>query len=360
MESKSISDNEDSSAGIDLQTKHLIENLMPLAKATSTYVPSSFSSSQAQIKPKVKKGNFTNEEKQIINDTICQYALDKNLSREKILAEFISINDSASNFSLKDKNYDSLWFRLSKALPGRSLISIYKNFIKRYFHNNENESEIFNFIENENSKNDARKFSDPKRMKEDASHSPHQGLGLVEEEGGRLSLGVIGSDLKKISSSPLYNQMTMIKSVQYFLDNKEKEELKVNLLLKNSYEFVPLNSLEDEEYKIDTINKKIFINEKLKESKSHLINTFFILTICDFNTLLKIHSEKEKFALKWEEITQIYNHLIKEENKNSNENIKNINEENSEFIESEWDNLLREYKIDEINHISEDRQLIKE
>ena len=122
---------------IDPSTKVLIKNLMPLSDSysDSTGFPSH---KKTQTKKKLsklvsqnKKGSFSVLEKQKINDTLCEYALSKDLSTEQIISYLklnnIEKNSSIINLDLDDK--DSLLYHLSQSVPSRNIKSIIKYII---------------------------------------------------------------------------------------------------------------------------------------------------------------------------------------------------------------------------------------
>ena len=128
---------------IDPSTKVLIKNLMPLSDSysDSTGFPSH---KKTQTKKKLSKLVSQNKkgsvlEKQKINDTLCEYALSKDLSTEQIISYLklnnVEKNSSIINLDLDDK--DSLLYHLSQAVPSRNIKSIIKYIIHKYCHSND-------------------------------------------------------------------------------------------------------------------------------------------------------------------------------------------------------------------------------
>jgi hypothetical protein len=130
-----------------------------------------------------------------------------------------------------------------------------------------------------------------------------------------------------------------------------ESSLKGYKLIKNNYEFTSKINLNEKEYILDLVEGKIIISEELKESKDHMTNIFFIKSSFDLGTLFKIHYDKIK--LDWEKIEEIYNTIIPEED-------KNLYFLNRSDIEEEWKKLLKEYKVEEICNIRQDKKMIKE
>jgi hypothetical protein len=153
------------------------------------------------------------------------------------------------------------------------------------------------------------------------------------------------------NKSPLIIQMALLQAIQYFLDKFLESSLKGYKLIKNNYELTSKINLNEKEYILDLVEGKIIINEELKESKDHMTNIFFIKSSFDLGTLFKIHYDKIKFD--WEKIEEIYNKIIPEED-------KNLYFLNRSDIEEEWKKLLKEYKVEEICNIRQDKKMIKE
>jgi hypothetical protein len=145
--------------------------------------------------------------------------------------------------------------------------------------------------------------------------------------------------------------MALLQAIQYFLDNFSENSIKGYKLIKYNYEFVPKNDLNDEEYKLDLEEGKINISEELKESKEHRTNIFFIKSSFDLGTLFKIHYDKVK--INWEKVKEIYDENIYDED-------KDLYELNEKEIEQEWKKILKEYKVEEICSIRQDKKMIKE
>ena len=313
---------------IDPSTKVLIKNLMPLSDSysDSTGFPSH---KKTQTKKKLsklvsqnKKGSFSVLEKQKINDTLCEYALSKDLSTEQIISYLklnnIEKNSSIINLDLDDK--DSLLYHLSQAVPSRNIKSIIKYIIHKYCHSNDNEEKkpIYTSL----------------KLRED-----------------KVSTSEFTSYLSEDKRSPLIIQMTLLQAIQYFLDNFSEKDIKGYKLIKYDYEFVPQSDLSEKDYKLDIDNGKLNISEELKESKEHRTNIFFIKSSFDLGTLFKIHYDKVK--INWEKVKDIYDKNIQEED-------KDLYELNEKEIENEWKKILKEYKVEEICSIRQDKKMIKE
>ena len=324
---------------IDPSTKVLIKNLMPLSDNCnySTDFPlknKTQTKNSSQSASQYKKGSFSVMEKQKINDTICEYALSNDLSTEQIITYLKSnyIEKKSSIFSLDLEDKDSLLYHLSQDVPSRSINSIIKYILNKYCC-----------------------LDDPKI----GNTKNNNIINIEEDKEPTYTLNKAKEKINEISSfanddkrSPLIIQMALLQAIQYFLDNNLKNSLKGYKLVKNKYEFVPKNSLnEDAEYILDAIEGKIIISEELKESKDHQTNIFFIKSSFDLGTLFKIHYDKIQFD--WEKIKEIYKKNISEED-------KNLYDLNEKEIEEEWKFLLKEYKVEEICRIRQDKKMIKE
>ena len=339
--------NDSSLDGIDLQTKVLKKNLEPRPdvikhnRSSNTFA-SLFDKTQTnyeqnvQKSPKItpstfKKGFFTNEERNLVNDTICEYALSKDLSIEQIMSFFKSYDlENVPQLNTEDK--DSLWYHLTKNMPNRSINSIYKYIYNNYFHKENN-----NRKNSSNSKDGETPIYDP------------QGAGkkmasFLSEE----NLGVGGGKEYNCSSSPLIIQLTLLKSIQYFLDKNKDIKNKGLKLIKNDFNFVNKKIMENEEYKIIVGENKIIIDEKFKDSVDYFTNIFFVRKIIDYGILLKIHDDNLK--LNWNIITDFYNNLMGfKEEKVTEDELKEV-----------WNGFLQEYKVDKICNIRKEKKMIKE
>ena len=323
-------ENENSSLDkIDPSTKDLIKNLLPLSDSysDSTGFPSK---KKTQTKKKIlsqnKKGSFSVLEKQKINDTLCEYALSKDLSTEQIIS-YLKLNNiekksSIINLDLEDK--DSLLYHLSVAVPSRNINSIIKYIIHKYCHSVEDRID--------------------KIGKEKPSNSS---LKLKED---KISSSDFTSHVSEDKRSPLIIQMTLLQAIQIFLDSFS-ENKKGYKLIKYNYEFIPENDLDEKDYKLDLDSGILFISEELKESKEHRTNIFFIKSSFDLSTLFKIHYDKIK--IDWEKVKDIYEKNIPEED-------KDLYELSEKEIEQEWKKILKEYKVEEICNIRQDKKMIKE
>ena len=329
---------------IDSSTRVLIKNLMPLPDSYS-YSTGFPLKDKTQTKEKnisqnmsqFKKGSFSVLEKEKINDTICEYALSNDLSTEQIISylksNYIEKKSSIFNLDLEDK--DSLLYHLSVAVPSRSINSIIKYILNRYCHFDDSKNGNKNkSIVRENKKPIYTSLnSDTKEKKEDKISSDISSF-VIEEK-----------------RSPLIMQMALLQSIQHFLDKFLKNSIKGYKLIKNNYEFVPKTNLNEKEYKLDLVEGKIIISEELKESKDHKTNIFYIKSSFDLGVLFKIHYDKIKFN--WEEMKKIYEKNIPEEDKD----LYNLSEKE---IEEEWKKLLKEYKVEEICSIRQDKKMVKE
>ena len=319
-------ENENSSLDkIDPSTKDLIKNLLPLSDSysDSTGFPSK---KKTQTKKKIlsqnKKGSFSVLEKQKINDTLCEYALSKDLSTEQIISylKLNNIEKKSSIINLDEDDKDSLLYHLSVAVPSRSIKSIIKYIIHKYCLSDdteENKKPIYTSL----------------KLKED-----------------KISSSDFTSHVSEDKRSPLIIQMTLLQAIQIFLDSFS-ENKKGYKLIKYNYEFIPENDLDEKEYKLDLDSGILFISEELKESKEHRTNIFFIKSSFDLSTLFKIHYDKIK--IDWEKVKDIYEKNIPEED-------KDLYELNEKEIEQEWKKILKEYKVEEICNIRQDKKMIKE
>jgi len=123
-------------------------------------------------------------------------------------------------------------------------------------------------------------------------------------------------------------------------------------LIKYNYEFVPQNDLDDEkDYKLDLDMGIMNISEELKESRDHRTNIFFIKSSFDLSTLFKIHYDKVK--INWDKVKENFDKNIPEED-------KDLYELNEKEIEQEWKKILKEYQVEEICSIRQDKKMIKE
>ena len=312
---------------IDPSTKVLIKNLMPLSDSysDSTGFPSHKITQTKKKLSKVvsqnKKGSFSVFEKQKINDALCEYALSKDLSTEQIISYLklstIEKKSSIINLDLEDK--DSLLYHLSQAVPSRNINSIIKYIIHKYCHSHdiENQKPIYTSL----------------NIRED-----------------KISSSEFTSYISEEKRSPLIIQMALLHAIQNFLDNFS-DNIKGYKLIKYNYQFVPENELDEKDYKLDLDNGVFNISEELKESKDHRTNIFFIKSSFDLSTLFKIHYDKVK--INWEKIKEIYEKSIPEED-------KDLYELNEKEIEQEWKKILKEYKVEEICSIRQDKKMIKE
>ena len=303
----------------------------PLKIKTQTKEKNSQNESQSQY----KKGSFSILEKEKINDTLCEYALSNNLSTEQIIS-YIKLNNiekksSIFNLDLDDK--DSLLYHLSNAVPSRSINSIIKYILNKYCRLEEGKNTI-----NKNIK-----------LKED-KEPIYTSSKIIDKKEDKISSN-FSSFNNEENKSPLIIQMALLQALQYFLDKFLESNMKGYKLIKNNYEFTSKINLNEKEYILDLVEGKIIINEELKESKDHMTNIFFIKSSFDLGTLFKIHYDKIK--IDWEKIEEIYNKIIPEED-------KNLYFLNRNDIEEEWKKLLKEYKVEEICNIRQDKKMIKE
>ena len=326
-------ENENSSLDkIDPSTKVLIKNLMPLSDSytDSTGFPAhkktQTKNKLSKIKSQIRKGSFSISEKQKINDTLCEYALSNDLSTEQIISylKLNHIEKKSSIINLDEDDKDSLLYYLSKAVPSRSIKSIIKFIIHKYCHSSEKEEDL---------KNNKKPIYTSLKLKED-----------------KFSSSDFTSYVSEDKRSPLFIQMTLLQAIQTFLDNFS-ENLKGYKLLKYDYEFTPKDDLDDKEYNLDLDNAKLSISEELKESKEHRTNIFFIKSSFDLGILFKIHYDKVE--IDWEKVKEIYNENINEED-------KDLYELNEKEIEQEWKKILKEYHVEEICSIRQDKKMIKE
>ena len=300
---------------IDPSTKVLIKNLLPLSDSysDSTGFPghkkTQTKNKLSKLKSQFKKGSFSVEEKQKINDTLCEYALSKDLSKEQIISylKLNNIEKKSSIINLDEDDKDSLLYHLSVAVPSRNIKSIIKYIIHKYCHSDD--------IDNK------RPIYTSLKLKED-----------------KISSSDFTSYVSEDKKSPLIIQMTLLQAIQYFLDNFCENSIKGYKLLKYNFEFVPKNDLNDEEYKLDLEGGKISISEELKESKEHRTNIFFIKSSFDLGTLFKIHYDKVE--INWEKVKKIYDEKTLEED-------KDLYELSEKEIENEWKKILKEYKVEE-------------
>ena len=313
---------------IDPSTKVLIKNLLPLSDSysDSTGFPghkkTQTKNKLSKLKSQFKKGSFSVEEKQKINDTLCEYALSKDLSKEQIISylKLNNIEKKSSIINLDEDDKDSLLYHLSVAVPSRNIKSIIKYIIHKYCHSDD--------IDNK------RPIYTSLKLKED-----------------KISSSDFTSYVSEDKKSPLIIQMTLLQAIQYFLDNFCENSIKGYKLLKYNFEFVPKSGLNDEEYKLDLEEGKISISEELKESKEHRTNIFFIKSSFDLGTLFKIHYDKVE--INWEKVKKIYDEKTLEED-------KDLYELSEKEIENEWKKILKEYKVEEICSIRQDKKMIKE
>ena len=323
-------ENENSSLDkIDPSTKVLIKNLMPLSDSYSdstgfpAHKKTQTKNKLSKIKSQIKKGSFSVSEKQKINDTLCEYALSNDLSTEQIISylKLNNIEKKSSIINLDEDDKDSLLYHLSVAVPSRSIKSIIKYIIHKYCLSDdteENKKPIYTSL----------------KLKED-----------------KISSSDFTSYVSEEKKSPLIIQMALLQAIQYFLDNFSENSIKGYKLIKYNYEFVPKNDLNDEEYKLDLEEGKINISEELKESKEHRTNIFFIKSSFDLGILFKIHYDKVE--INWEKVKEIYDQSITEDD-------KDLYELNEKEIEQEWKKILKEYQVEEICSIRQDKKMIKE
>ena len=200
---------------IDPSTKVLIKNLLPLSDSysDSTGFPghkkTQTKNKLSKLKSQFKKGSFSVEEKQKINDTLCEYALSKDLSKEQIISylKLNNIEKKSSIINLDEDDKDSLLYHLSVAVPSRNIKSIIKYIIHKYCHSDD--------IDNK------RPIYTSLKLKED-----------------KISSSDFTSYVSEDKKSPLIIQMTLLQAIQYFLDNFCENSIKGYKLLKynfNSY-----------------------------------------------------------------------------------------------------------------------------
>ena len=181
---------------IDPSTKVLIKNLLPLSDSysDSTGFPghkkTQTKNKLSKLKSQFKKGSFSVEEKQKINDTLCEYALSKDLSKEQIISylKLNNIEKKSSIINLDEDDKDSLLYHLSVAVPSRNIKSIIKYIIHKYCHSDD--------IDNK------RPIYTSLKLKED-----------------KISSSDFTSYVSEDKKSPLIIQMTLLQAIQYFLDN---------------------------------------------------------------------------------------------------------------------------------------------
>ena len=332
---------------IDPSIQNLIKNLKPLSDSYthSTDFPlknktQTKDKNNIQNMSQFKKGSFSALEKEKINDTICEYALSHDLSTEQIISylKTNNIEKKSSIFNLDLEDKDSLLYHLSEAVPSRSINSIIKYTLNRYCH--------LDIDKSGNNKNkNVTKFDGENKNPMYTSYN----LDIKEKKEDKMSsdFSLFIEDKK----SPLIIQMALLQAIQYFLDKFLQESIKGYKLVKNNYEFVPKNNLSEKDYKIDLEEGKIIISEELKESKDHKINIFYIKNSFDLGTLFKIHYDK--IQMNWEEIKKLYEKSLPEEDKD----LYNLSEKE---IEEEWKKILKEYKVEEICSIRQDKKMIKE
>ena len=310
---------------IDPSTKVLIKNLMPLSDSYSdstgfpVHKKTQTKNKSSKTKSQYNQGSFSVSEKQKINDTLCEYALSKDLSTEQIIS-YLKLNyieNKSSIINLDEEDKDSLLYHLSEAVPSRNIKSIIKYIIHKYCRSDKN-----------------RPIYTSLKLKED-----------------KISSSEYTSYVSEDKMSPLIIQMTLLQAIQYFLDNFSEKDIKGYKLIKYDYEFVPQSDLSEKDYKLDIDNGKLNISEELKESKEHRTNIFFIKSSFDLGTLFKIHYDKVK--INWEKVKEIYD-------KNIQEDDKDLYELNEKEIENEWKKILKEYKVEEICSIRQDKKMIKE
>ena len=330
---------------IDPSTQKLIMNLMPLSESYShsTDYPLKYTQTkeknncQNMSQSQFKKGSFSVSEKEKINDTLCEYVLSNDLSTEQIISYLKSntVEKKSSIFNLDLEDKDSLLYHLSQAVPSRSINSIIKYILNRYCHFNEG-------------KNDNNKIKNSINL-EEKKEPMYTSLKIKDKNEDKKSSYF--SSFEEEKRSPLIIQMALLQAIQYFLDKYLENNIKGYKLIKNNFEFVPKINLNEKDYKLDLVEGKVIISEELKESKDHLTNIFFIKSSFDLGTLFKIHYDKIK--LDWSKIKAIYE-------KNIFEGDRNLYYLKEKEVEEEWKKLLKEYKVEEICNIRQDKKMVKE
>ena len=269
-----------------------------------------------------KKGSFSVLEKKQIDDTLCEYALSKDLSTEQIIS-YLKLNyieNKSSIINLDEEDKDSLLYHLSEAVPSRNIKSIIKYIIHKYCHSDD--------IDNK------RPIYTSLKLKED-----------------KISSSDFTSYVSEDKKSPLIIQMTLLHAIQIFLDNYNKNSLKGYKLIKYNYQFTPNTDFDGEDYKLDLDSGKLYISEELKESKEHRTNIFFIKSSFDLSTLFKIFYDKVN--INWTKVKEIFDKNIPLED-------KDLYDLTEDEIQQEWKKLLKEYKVEEICNIRQDKKMIKE
>ena len=300
------------SNSVDARIDKLIKDLNPnqeddFTKAKSTPQKNKPNSqlNKKEIKP-LKKGTISSEEASKINKVLCEYAFSNGLTSDELISKIIALNPK----NINNLNKNSLWDFISKSIPDRSIKTIY-NYILNNFSNNHNN----NNLHSNNIINVYKKLS--------------YNVELSEKDDSDTSSFSLENKLT------LIREINLINNIQYFLDLKEKNKIK---LIKNKYEFVPNVSLDGEIFKIDESANKIKIDEVFKISKSHNYKNFFIRNIFDF--------------------TQIVNILIK----NIEINWEIIGKKikiNPNQCKSDWEKIKKEYKVDQLCKIKQDIIMVK-
>ena len=300
------------SSSVDSQIDKLIKDLNPnqiddFTKAKSTPQKNKPNSqlNKKEIKS-LKKGTISSEEASKINKVLCEYAFSNGLTSDELISKIITLNPK----NINNLNKNSLWDFISKSIPDRSIKTIY-NYILNNFSNNHNN----NNLHSNNIINDYKKLS--------------YNLELSEKDDSDTSSFSLENKLT------LIREIKLIDNIQYFLDLKEKNKIK---LIKNKYEFVPNVSLDGEIFKIDESANKIKIDEIFKISKSHNYKNFFIRNIFDFAQIVNLIIKN--IEINWE--------IIGKKMKVNPNQCKN-----------DWEKIKREYKVDQLCKIKQDIIMVK-
>ena len=298
------------SSSFEARVDKLIHDLNPkdnFTKGKST--PQKKSQINKNEKKYLKKENISLEEASKINKAICEYAFINGFTSEEIINQ---IHNLKPNY-IETLNNNSLFNFISKSIPNRSIKIIYNYCL----------SNFSNTLTNNNNNTHNNNINDFKKLKNN--------LDLSEKE----------NSISETSSFSLENKLSLIReiniivNIQYFLDLKEKNKIK---LIKNKFEFVPNIDLNGEIYTIDKTTNKIKIDEVFKISKSHNYKNFFIRNIFDFAQIVNLIIKN--IEINWE--------IIGKKMKVNPNQCKN-----------DWEKIKREYKVDQLCKIRQDIIMVK-
>lgn len=265
----------------------------------------------------MKKGQFTNEESQIILNAILDYAYQNNYSEDQVLQ---LITEKLV------KSEDKVWTKIAECLPDRSVQSIH-NFCHRKFNPN-------------NYKGDWSEDEVRKLILLHKEHGPK--WEQIAGELGRTSTNVkdkfrqIGGKNHQINLKE-FNLISCLKLLKYVQDYLTTDENEVKIL-KCQYKFN--DNLENQTGNLyfDS-GQKFKIDSSLKEEKSKIIIKKILAEILDFDSISEILSNNEEIS--WSFIA---------------DKMKNYSADSSR---NQWTKIIRDFNLEKKCEIRKDIKMLK-